>query len=498
MAHVNEGESESLSEYLVLPSWIKNGPEEVSLEVKLGESITLQYPYLTARMQSVVGPEMAIAAGRQGILTCIPRSLRDVDKQTIINANNAVRLKEGKIEYLDDPESVRMETSYGETIAQVERTGHSVIPVLDRFSKYYGCYVHNPDNPLSVPHHTPISEVMDSSILVADTREKAEQMLADTGKRFVPIVDSNDILRELAFVQKYDTNFIGMALSTREGWEEELEMWGEQVDTLMIDSSNACFADAINILQYAKTLGDKPFGIGNIVRAEHFNIFAEAGADYIIGGMGVGSICQTGSRRGNARGQFTVAQRLAAARDEFAQSDKGRYVPIVIDGGIRNVKDMTVALAFGDLLMMGSYFNKFNEAAGKKFDANKEPVFEEAAIRYVETWGEGHPRARLVAMYGLNFEDALRNPDPDDVSRVVERYGHASVSSSTVEGVVGTTEYRGRLKPNVEEDARYIRTTMSNAGAGDLKEFREKAVLEKASAATMRDMLPHDIEVTER
>ena len=39
----------------------------------------------------------------------------------------------------------------------------------------------------------------------------------------------------------------------------------------------------------------------------------------MIGGMAIGSICQSGSKRANGRGQMTVAFELAKARDEFAK-----------------------------------------------------------------------------------------------------------------------------------------------------------------------------------
>ena len=280
---------------------------------------------------------------------------------------------------------------------------------------------------------------------------------------------------------------------------EEIEKWVDQVDTLTIDSSNACFPSALEILKYAKLrFPDKPFGIGNIIQGRDFQIFAESGADYIIGGMGVGSICQTGSKRGNGRGQMTVAVELAKARDYFYKKT-GRYVPLVIDGGIRSLKDMTVAFAFGDFAMMGNYFNGFFEAAAQKFLADKTtPTLEEKLMQYVETWGEGHPRARIVAMYGMNFREALSEKSPEESSKVIERYGHSSVSGATVEGVVGVVPYKGRLKPCVDEDARYLRTTISNSGAGNLEEFREKAVVEKASQQTLNDMMPHDIEITEK
>ena len=506
MGKISNQISESLSEYLILTGWIKTKPEDVSLQAKLGENIFLQYPLMTARMQCVVGPDMAIAAGRQGILTCIPRSLRNEDKQAIIDANKSARLKKGDIEFQENPEYANLESTLEEVTKQVERIGHSVMPILDRFSKLYGFYIHDPNHPLSVPPYTSIKDVMiplktDSKegipFSYSDDEGEIKQKLSHEDRRFIPIVNKEGILQKLAFLQRYDTNFIGIAISTRDKYEEDMERWGPQADTLMIDSSNACFDNAVKILKTAKKkFPDKPFGIGNIIKGEDFLKFAKAGADYIMGGMGVGSICQTGSERGNGRGQFTVAKELAEARDQY-YGETGIYTPFVLDGSIGNVKDMSVALAFADLIMMGNYFNRFYEAAAQKFEEDK-PTSEETLIRYVETWGEGHPRARLVGMYGMNFRQDLKKASTEDPANVTERYGHSGIASATVEGVVGRVPYRGRLKPCIERDARYIRTTISNTGASDLASFREKAIVEKASQRTLMDMLPHDIEVTER
>lgn len=509
MVYVSDKVSESLREYLILTSWVKSKAEDVSLETKIGDSIILQYPYMTARMQCVVGPEMAVAAGRSGILTCVPRSLRDVDKQKIIDANKKVRLKKGDVEYIAEPSHVEPKTSLEDTVNLVNKTGHSVIPVFDRFSKLSGFYIHNPDRLPLVPPYTPISEVMiplrtegneqGIPFLCDYDEQRIKEILSKGDKKFIPIVNQEMVLQKLAFLQRFDTNYIGLPISTRNRWEEELDKWGPQLDTLMTDSSNICFNDAIRILKVAKKrFPYKPFGVGNIIQGKHFEIFADAGADYIIGGMGVGASCRTGSERGNGRGQFTVAKELAEARDKYYETTK-KYVPLVVDGGIETVKDMTIALAFGDLIMMGNYFNRFYEAAARKFlDDEGTETNDESLIRYVESWGEGHPRARLVSMFGINLKEALEKANLEDVEKVIERYGHSSLSNATVEGVVGLVEYRGRLKPCVENDARYIKTTIANAGASNLEEFRKEAVLEKASPETLRDMYPHNIKITEK
>ena len=509
--------SESLSEYLVLTGWISTRADGVSLVSRLGESdIVLQYPYMTARMQSVVGPEMAVAAGRQGILTCIPRSLRDEDKQAIIDANNAARLREGEIEYLENPVRTEIEgNTFGHLEDLVKRTGHSVIPIMDRFSKLEGFYIHDPNKPVSVPSSTPVKELIDNKdIKNIITRLKTDinldgipflyegdegnikEVLKSSPRGFIPIVDRGMILKRLAFLSRFDTNFLAMAISTasEKKWVDDIEKWVPQIDSPMIDSSNACFDDSIRALRYGKKrFPNKPFGVGNITQGKHFIIFAEERADYIIGGMGIGSICETGITRGNGRGQFTVAKDLYIARREYYKR-MGRYVPFVLDGGIKDIKDMTVALSFADFIMMGNYFNRFYEAAARKLRENKRDLtHDEKEARFAESWGEGHPVARLVATYGINFREVLKLDESVDISTVLERYGHTSLSSATVEGVFALVELRGRLKPCVEEGAKYVKATISNTGASNLDEYRKISRVEKMSHLTLKDMYPHDV-----
>jgi len=513
MARRSEVVSESLRAYRVQPGRVKVKSEQVSLEAFLGtqdnpKAISLQYPFITARMQCVVGPKMAVAAGRNGILTMIPRNLRDEDKEAIIRANNEAQLVRDYINFLGDPISARPDLSYKVVMdTLVNRHGHSIIPIIDDSRKLRGVYIHDSHNPPIVHPSTlieklaqglrenPISEEQRGIRYLVNTEDEHEiqGVFEEEERTFIPVVNEDMVFQKLAFLQKYDTNFIGMAISTRGNWRAEIKRWAEKVDTLVLDSSNVWFDDAFKIVRYVKEseeLKKKPFGVGNIVSKEAFMEFAEAGVDYVIGGMGGGSICITGSDegRGMGRGQMTVARELAEARDKYAK-EKGRYVCLVLDGGVDNVQTMSVGLGFADLVMMGNYFNRFFESAGKKLDADKEEIHDEGAIKYVESWGEGNPCADIVAKYGI---DGTGEPDFNQ-NGVAERYGNITSAGGVVEGVKKPVKYRGRLKPCVEEDARGLRANISNTGAGNLKEYRELAVFEKIDLLTYYDLRPHGL-----
>jgi len=521
MATISPGISESLKAYRLQPGRVKIKPEHVSLEAHLGtkenpHAITLQYPYMLARMQSIVGPRMVVEAGRNGILSMVPRSLRDSDKEVIVKANNDARLKKGTIDFLEKPASAEPGTSYKVVLDHVvNRTGHSVIPIMDSMRKLRGIYIHDPQMRIVGHDETPIEQLAEGLrespkseepkgiryLINVDDETEIKRVLKEEGRTFIPIVNDDMVLQKLAFLQKYDTNFIGMAIGTRGNWRAEIKKWFEKVDTLTLDSSNVWFDDAFKIVRYIKEsdeLSKKPFGVGNVVSKEAFLEFAEEGADYVIGGMGIGSICQTGDDvegRGCGRGQMTVAREFAEAREEYFNRTE-RYVYAIGDGSINSVQTMSVAFGFFDLVMMGSYFNRFLEAAGRKFDSDKNKTHDEGAIRYVETWGEGNPHAGDVAMRGISLTG---EPDQNSES-IVERYGHVSSAGVFKEGVKGKVIYRGRLKPNIEMDANGLRSNVSNSGMdpedgeSHLEAYRKAAVFEKIDTFTQQDLRPHGLE----
>ena len=143
-----------------------------------------------------------------------------------------------------------------------------------------------------------------------------------------------------------------------------------------------------------------------------------------------------------------------ARRDFFYATRK--YVPLIMDGGIKGSADMIIALTIADALMLGGYLNHFYEAAGEKIGAKGETTREDE-IYEVAAWGEGSARAQNLGRYGQSRKTFFE------------------------EGVEGTTLYWGRLKPRLKSDLLKIMAAMSNAGCMDLEEFRAKSRIELLS-----------------
>ena len=110
-----------------------------------------------------------------------------------------------------------------------------------------------------------------------------------------------------------------------------------------------------------------PIVIGNCVTYSTTLELMETGASGILVGIGPGAACTTRGVLGIGVPQVTATIDAAAARD-FYFKKKGRYVPIITDGGMSTGGDLCKAIACGaDAVMIGSAFARAKEAPGRGF-----------------------------------------------------------------------------------------------------------------------------------
>ncbi len=107
-----------------------------------------------------------------------------------------------------------------------------------------------------------------------------------------------------------------------------------------------------------------PIIIGNCVTYEIALELMETGASALLVGVGPGAACTTRGVLGIGVPQVTSTVDTAAARNHFFRR-KGRYVPIITDGGMRIGGEICKAFAAGaDSVMVGSAFARAKEAPG--------------------------------------------------------------------------------------------------------------------------------------
>ncbi|MEI7999322.1 MAG: IMP dehydrogenase, partial [Candidatus Omnitrophota bacterium] len=110
-----------------------------------------------------------------------------------------------------------------------------------------------------------------------------------------------------------------------------------------------------------------PIIMGNVVTYDMALELMEVGVDGVLVGIGPGAACTSRGVLGIGIPQITATVDCAAARDYYFKR-RGRYIPIITDGGMRIGGEICKAIAAGsDAVMVGSAFAKAEEAPGQGY-----------------------------------------------------------------------------------------------------------------------------------
>ncbi|MGN0287504.1 MAG: IMP dehydrogenase [Atopobiaceae bacterium] len=491
MATFFEGESHTFSEYLLVPGYSShvNVPQNVSLETPLvrfrkGEepALKLNIPMVSAIMQAVSGPKLAVALAQEGGLSFIYGSQTPEQEAAMVR-----EVKSYKAGFVASDSTLTPDMTLEDVIQLKERTGHSTMPVTDDGSSHgvLEGIVTSRDYRLSRdPRDKKVADFMTpfDKLVVAESGTSlhdCNDIIWEHKLNALPIVDKDRHLDSIVFRKDYDSHksnpdelldehkryMVGAGINTRDYAERVPLLVDAGADVLCIDSSEG-FSEwqKLTIDWIRQHYGDSvKVGAGNVVDAEGFRYLADCGADFVKVGIGGGSICITREQKGIGRGQASALIDVCAERDRYYR-ETGIYVPVCSDGGIVYDYHMTLAFAMGaDFLMLGRYFARFDESPTRRLTVNGSYV--------KEYWGEGSARARNWQRYDLGGKKAL----------------------SFVEGVDSYVPYAGPLKDGVEGSLTKVRSTMCNCGALDLAELREKAKLTLVSSTSLVEGGAHDV-----
>ena len=492
MATFFEGESHTFSEYLLVPGYSSSEsiPDNVSLKTQLvrfkrGEepSITLNIPMVSAIMQAVSGPRLAIALAQQGGMSFIYGS-QSVEAEAAMVAE----VKSYKAGFVESDSTLTPDMTLQQVMDLKEETGHSCMPVTDDgtgHGKLLGIVTSRDYRPSRDDRGKLVRDFMtpfEKLITAPDdtTLKTANDIIWEHKLNQLPIVDKDQHLVSLVFRKDYDSHksnpnelldahkryMVGAGINTRDYAERVPALIEAGADALCIDSSEGFSEWQKLTLDWIRAhYGDSvKVGAGNVVDAEGFRFLADCGADFVKVGIGGGSICITREQKGIGRGQASALIDVCRARDEYYK-ETGVYVPVCSDGGIVYDYHMTLALAMGaDFMMLGRYFARFDESPTRRVNVNGSYM--------KEYWGEGSARARNWQRYDL---------------------GGKKKGLSFVEGVDSYVPYAGSLKENVDGSLLKVRSTMCNCGALNLKELRDKAKLTLVSATSLVEGGAHDV-----
>jgi IMP dehydrogenase len=228
------------------------------------------------------------------------------------------------------------------------------------------------------------------------------------------------------------------------------------IDLLVIDTAHGHQQRMIDALVAVRNLGRSvPIAAGNVVSADGTRELIDSGADIVKVGVGPGAMCTTRMMTGVGRPQFSAVLECSAAARE-----RGRHV--WADGGVRHPRDVALALAAGaSAVMIGSWFAGTHESPG---DLHVDPD----GRMYKDSFGMASARAVASRTTGdTSFERARK--------------------ALFEEGISSGRQYLDPLRPGVEDlidsITAGIRSACTYAGAMDLDQFHQRALVGVQSAA---------------
>lgn len=365
---------------VILPGFIDFGVQDVELQTRLTREIQIAAPLCSSPMDTVTESEMAVSLALLGGIGFIHYNNTIEQQARIVR-----RVKRFENGFITEPVVLSPNHCLADVDAIRERHGFSGIPITEDGtleSKLVGI-VANRDIDFEKDRSIQLREVMTVDLVTAPkgiTLKEANRLLRESKKGKLPIVDENGFLSALVSRTDIKKNrdfpdaskssdkqlMAGAAVSTRPEDRERLDALVEAgVDVVVIDSAQGHSVYQLDMLKSIRqSYPDLQLIAGNVVTQDQCAALIEAGADGIRVGMGPGSICTTQETMAVGRGQ-------AAAVYHCALHCRERGIPVIADGGIRDIGHIVKALAMGaSSVMMGLMFSGTSETPGEYFYQN--------------------------------------------------------------------------------------------------------------------------------
>lgn len=435
---------------------------DVNLGTIDGSGATI--PLVVANMTAVSGRRMAETIARRGGISVIPQDIPIPVVTEVINW-----MKERHILF-DTPITLEPHNTVADAASLIHKRAHGAIIVVED-KKPVGILTEADWE--GADRFTQVSRVMSKDLLVLpdslDARA-AFDLLHEKNRKLAPVVDKagklvgiltrTSALRSTLYKPALDGNGklrIAAALGVNGEIKEKAEaLIAAGVDLLVIDTAHGHQEKMIEALKLVRALSPKiPIVAGNVVTAEGVRDLVAAGADIIKVGVGPGAMCTTRMQTGVGRPQFSAVMECAGEARKL-----GKFV--WADGGVRHPRDVALALAAGaSAVMIGSWFaGTYESPSDLRIDAQ--------GRLYKESFGMASARAV-----------AARTSSEDAFERARKSLFEEGISSSRM--------YLDPNRPGVEdlvdEIISGVRSSCTYAGAKDLVEFSDKAVIGIQSAA---------------
>ena len=443
---------------------------DVDLSTADGTGTTI--PIVVANMTAVAGRRMAETVARRGAIAVIPQDIPIEVVAEVISWVKQRHLVHDTAITLGPTDTV------GDAIHLLPKRAHGAVVVVDDDNHPVG--VVTEADTVGVDRFAQLRHIMSTELHTvpaeADPRTGFDRLsqgrrklapVVDVEGRLVGVLTRQGALRATLYRPAVDDKGrlrVAAAIGINgDVAGKAAALLAAEVDTLVVDTAHGHQERMIWALRTVRTLDPAvPIVAGNVVTAEGTRDLIGAGADIVKVGVGPGAMCTTRMMTGVGRPQFSAVLDCANSAREL-----GRHV--WADGGVRHPRDVALALAAGaSNVMIGSWFAGTYESPGDIYTAPD-------GRRYKESFGMASARAVSARTAEDSAYDRARKA-------VFE------------EGISSARMYLDPTRPGVEdlidEIVAGVRSAFTYAGAANLAEFRERALVGVQSAAGYTEGMP--------
>jgi len=481
MSKVKMAEGLTFDDVLLIPQASSVVPRGVSTAAQLTARIRLNIPVMSAAMDTVTESSTAICLAQEGGIGVIHKNIT-AEQQ----AQEVRRVKRYEAGVVQEPLTVKIDTTLAEVQQMSQENGFSGFPVLDNDGKVCGI-VTNRDIRFESDSGKRVAEMMTpKERLVSVTqgtspkackelfREHRIEKLPVVGNdgRLLGMVTVRDIEQAKAFPSAVRDDLgrllVAAAIGVGDkemGRFEKLQQAG--VDAVIVDTAHGHSAGVINQVREIKLRYGDAIQIiaGNIATPEAVRDLVDAGADAVKVGIGPGSICTTRMVAGVGVPQLTAVMTCAEAG-----RDAG--VPVIADGGIKFSGDFAKAMAAGaSCCMFGSMFAGTDEAPGEK-------------ILYQGRTYKAYRGMGSIGAMQLGSKDRYFQGDVEEAMKLVP------------EGIEGRVGYKGALTDILHQLVGGLRAAMGYIGAADIEAMHKQAQFVRITGSGLRESHVHDVTIT--
>jgi IMP dehydrogenase len=453
----------------------------VSLTGRFTRHVTLELPIVSANMDSVTESPMARVLALEGGIGVVHRAM-PIESQ----AREIERVKRSHGWVVEEPLCLPRTASLREARDVIRRHGITGILIEEsRGSRKLAGLLSNRDLPWGEGHGTEAVErfmtPFDGLVVGKPgiSMEEAERLLYERRIEKLPLVDADRTIRGL--ITKSDILLsrerpgstkdgkgrlrVAAAIGARGDYiDRAAALLDAGADALVVDIAHGHSEVMEQAVRALRTrFRDAELVCGNVGTSEGARFLAELGASAIKVGIGPGRGCRT--RLETSAG---VPQLQAIHECRMAVGDE---LPVIADGGVKNDKDIFLALACGaSSVMLGSLLSGTDEAPGR--------VIEDPSTREKRKIYRGMTSPQAV------FEALYDDGDPDQLDQALE---------TPAEGQEVQVPYRGPVRDVLHRVQGHLRSAVSYAGERSLGAVRERVLaapgehLIRLSAASRRE-----------